>query len=122
MVEPAGIEPASATINCRDSFTSLAGFWLQQAHLKKMLTFKRSKSNLISSNFLFIGCCRLTHLLVFKQRLRIYQNRRLRLLFCAFLPGRAPPGLASPSTSDHVDTVSAPSKFKFSLCLLLAKS
>jgi len=48
MVEPAGIEPASATINCRDSFTSLAGFWLQQAHLKKMLTFKRSKRNLLS--------------------------------------------------------------------------
>ncbi len=122
MVEPAGIEPASATFNCRDSFTSLAGFWLQQAHLKKMLIFKRNKRNLnsISSNFLFIGCCRLTHLLFFKQRLRMYQNRRLRLLFCAFLPGPAPPGLASPSISDHVDTVSAPSKF--SLYLLLEKS
>jgi len=40
MVEPAGIEPASATFNCRDSFTSLAGFWLQQAHLKKCLLLK----------------------------------------------------------------------------------
>ena len=40
MVELAGIEPASATFNCRDSFTSLAGFWLQQAHLKKCLPLK----------------------------------------------------------------------------------
>jgi len=40
MVELAGIEPASATFNCRDSFTSLADFWLQQARLKKRLFLK----------------------------------------------------------------------------------
>jgi hypothetical protein len=53
MVEPAGIEPASATFNCRDSFTSLAGFWLQQAHLTKMLIFKRNKQTLTQSQATF---------------------------------------------------------------------
>lgn len=51
MVEPAGIEPASAIFNCRDSFTSLAGFWLQQAHLKHMPAFKRSERTLSHATF-----------------------------------------------------------------------
>ena len=51
MVEPAGIEPASVIFNCRDSFTSLAGFRLQQAHLKKMSTFKRSRQTLSQATF-----------------------------------------------------------------------
>ena len=51
MVEPAGIEPASAIFNCRDSFTSLAGFWLQQAHLKNMPAFRRSEQTLSQATF-----------------------------------------------------------------------
>ena len=51
MVEPAGIEPASAIFNYRDSFTSLAGFWLQQAHNKKCLLFKGVSQTLSQATF-----------------------------------------------------------------------
>jgi len=55
MVEPAGIEPASAIFNYRDSFTSLAGFWLQQAHLKNMPAFRRSEQTLSQATFCLLA-------------------------------------------------------------------
>jgi len=48
MVELAGIEPASAIFNYRDSFTSLAGFRLQQAHLKKKCLLLKGVSKTLS--------------------------------------------------------------------------
>ena len=43
MVEPAGIEPASATFNCRDSFTSLADFDFSK-HISKICPLLKGAS------------------------------------------------------------------------------
>ena len=51
MVEPAGIEPASVTFNCRDSFTSLADFGFSKHISKKSPTFKRSRQTLSQATF-----------------------------------------------------------------------